>query len=95
MCQLLAKWHSCSITINGHWALAVHEAGPSSAVPAQKMVGGISLVMSRMDLDWLQNLFRGVNYSQFFGVEPHGVVDYSRILLESGRNGKIMEKLPA
>ena len=94
MCQVLVNWHSCFITIYGPRVLVVDEVRPLFEVLAQKVIGGIPLVVPRIDLDWLHNLVRGVSYSHFFGVELHGVVDYLQIQLESGRNAKILEKLP-
>ena len=74
--------------------LMVDKVGPFPAVLAQKVLGGIPLVVSSMDLNWLQNLFRGVNYNNFFGVELYGVVDYLPISLGSSRNAKLLEKIP-
>ena len=75
VCQVPANSHSCSNTTNGPRALVFDDVGPFSAVLAQKVLGGIPLMVARMDLDWLHNLIRGVSYSHFFGVEPYGVAD--------------------
>ena len=92
VCQVLANWRSLSNTINGPRASVVDEVGPFSAVLARNVLGGIPLVMPRMDLDWLHTLIRGVSYSHFFGMEPYGVVNFLRIRPESGWNAKILAK---
>ena len=91
---MLANWHSRCNTIKGTRVLTVDKVGHFSAVLAQKVLGGIPSVMFRMDLNRLQNLFRGVNYSLLFGVELYGVVDYLPISLGSGRIAKLLEKFP-
>ena len=92
--QVLPNWHSCSNTINGPRRLVLDEVGPFSAVLGERVAAGIPLVVPERDLVCLHNLIRGVSYSNFFGVEPYGVVDYLRIRLKSGRNAKVLEKFP-
>ena len=94
VCQVLANHLSWSNTINGPRACVVDNVRPFSAVLTQKVVGGILLILPRLNLDWLQNLIRGVNYRPFFGVELHGLVDYLRICLESGRKAKVLGMFP-
>ena len=94
VCQVLANWNLCSNRINGPRTLVGDEVKPFSVVVAQKVVGGIALVVLRKDLDCLHNLIRGVSYSHFFGVELYGVVECLRIRLESEQKAKILEKFP-
>ena len=86
VCQVLANWHSCSNTTNRPRAIILVEVGPFSVVLARKVVGGIPLVVPRIDLHWLHNLIHGGELQPLFGVKPYGVVDYLRIHLDSGRN---------
>ena len=76
VCQVLAYWHWYSNTINGPFALVVDDVGSLTMILSHKAVGGIPLVVPRMDLVWLHSLVRGVDYSHIFGLEPSGVFTY-------------------
>ena len=89
VCQVLQNWHSWWNTFCGPRVLVVDEVGPFSTVFSEKLVGGVTLVVPKIDLDRLHNLVRWVSYSHVFLVEPYGVVIYLRIPLESGRIAKL------
>ena len=66
VCQVLANWHSWSNTICGPRVLVVEVVGPFSTVLSEKVVCGVLLVVSKMDLDRLHKLVRGVSTATFF-----------------------------
>ena len=94
MAGLLAGWNSRVPSVKGPEVLMVDEVSDLPAGLASSTVQGSPVDGTRVDLDWLHNLIRGVSHQNFCGAEAYSVVDLLRLRMESARTVRVMEKFP-
>ena len=64
---LLAEWHSCVPSVKGPEVLVVDEVGELLTGLSSSIVQSSPVVVTRVDLDWLHNIIRGLSSNNFNG----------------------------